>query len=151
MSFVVTRGKGSTMKRTAIAGVCAALALSGIVAPPATAARPVPPHISSVTFEWLGLGTDNSCHSTMTVTIDPALKGRPVYLTKAWLVDGTATNDGYFARVLPGETTFTEEMAYCYPQPDWAYEGVVLSLRYQGGRLVEDPYVLEFPTPYYCR
>jgi hypothetical protein len=74
---VLPRGKGSTMKRTTLAGMCAALVLAGLAAPPATAGKPVPaPPSATITnvtvgpyFQdpyWPGV---NGCRETITARI----------------------------------------------------------------------------------
>lgn len=139
------------MKTKPLIAACLAASTLGLLAPPASAAPPVPPSLGSVEFVWHGLGTDGMCHSTLTVTLDQGFtKGRPVRLYRAWVTsEGRVDTEGFYKALEPGQTSWTEEMAY-RPQ-GYAYAGLVFSLRYAGAKLVEEPMKVMFPDgPYYC-
>ena len=138
------------MKTKSLLSACVAAAALGLVAQPAVATPPVPPHIDDIQYVWHGLGTDDLCHATLTVTLEPGTsKGRNVWLFMSWTADGVSSQEGWFATTTPGQTTYTQEMAYC--MGDYAYEGIVISLRWRGSGRVIDTVPLDFPQPYICQ
>lgn len=139
------------MKRTVVAGICGVMVtLAGAVAPPAGAARPEPPQIQQVAFDWTGPGADNYCAMEITFTIDPAYtKGRRVMLGYTWLsTEGLSGEWHLMAGLQPGQTTVVHAVPVF---PDgWPRMGIVATLRHRYNGPDIDTYRLDFPMTYTC-